>query len=252
MREITSIKEKADALFAKKKYRKALRWYSQIPAEQASDVVLLKMSECYLRTRQIDDCEMYCRKVLETNPDCLAAHILLCKVFMYHKAVDNIEKEVTTILSINEKEAFAYTALGYINYCRHNIPGAIADLQKAISLNPKEYAPYLLLGQAYLLVNHKKKAIELLKTAFRLNPTLDVFLKVGFITVSAYPYWAAVGILLVLLLYLITGVEEVMLISTLWFLLYGILAISARKYKVAAFQFLFMMLNLCTLVWVLG
>jgi len=64
--------------------------------------------------------------------------------------------------------------------------------------------------------------------------------------------WVAVGILFVLLLYLITGVEEVMLISTLWFLLYGILAISARKYKVAAFQFLLMILNLCTLMWVLG
>jgi tetratricopeptide (TPR) repeat protein len=252
MREVTSIKDKADALFEKKKYRKALRWYNQIPAEQAGEEILLKMAECYLRTRQIDDCEMYSRKVLETNPENLAAHILLCKVYMYHKAVDNIEKEVATILSINDNEAFAYTALGYINYCRHNIPGAMADLEKSLVLGPKEYATYLLLGQAYLLINQKKKAIELLKIAFRLNPTLDVFLKVGFITVSAYPYWAAVGILLVLLLYLITGVEEVMLISTFWFLLYGILAISARKYKVAAFQLFLMMLNLCTLMWVLG
>ena len=250
--EMKLINDKADALFEKKKYRKALRWYNQIPAEQASDEILLKMAECYFRTRQIDDCEMYCRKVLETNPDCLAAHVLLCKVFIQYRMFDKIEEEIALILSIDENESFAYTAMGFLKARNYDILGAIANYEKAIALDPNTGLPRFWLGEAYLIINQRKKGIEMLKSSFRINPTFAVFLDVAYSVIIAHSMWVAVGILLVLLLYLVTGVEEVMLISTLWFLLYGILAISARKYKVAAFQFLFMFLNLCTLMWVLG
>ncbi len=87
------------------------------------------------------------------------------------QSVDQAIEMANKAVSIDQKEAVAHWALGYVNlYGRKDPKASIASTEKSIRLHPNYADGYALLASANSFEGHSKYAIRLNKLAMKLNP----------------------------------------------------------------------------------
>jgi TolB-like protein/Flp pilus assembly protein TadD len=94
------------------------------------------------------------------------------------KSIMEAEKAAQSAVAIDDRDAWAHTALGLVDLMSKRYDDAIYRLEKAIDLNPNLANAYGALGQAQALVGEYEAAVTHINKAIRLSPT-DPFA----------PYW---------------------------------------------------------------
>jgi adenylate cyclase len=86
------------------------------------------------------------------------------------KSIEEAEKAAQTAVTIDDRDAWAHTALGLVDLMSKRYDDAIGRFEKAIQLNPNLANAYGALGQALALAGEYEAAITNINKAIRLSP----------------------------------------------------------------------------------
>ena len=128
------------------------------------------------------------RKAIELDPMSPEAFCLLAFTHLMQvqfgwsesraKSIKEAEKAAQGAVAIDDRDAWAHTALGLVDLISKRYDDAVGRLEKAIDLNPNLANAYGALGQALALAGEYEAAVTHINKAIRLSPH-DPFV----------PYW---------------------------------------------------------------
>jgi len=144
--------------------------------------------ECYVRARQeawrwrkdaIDHAIQLLRNGLALVGDNARLYAALGHAFLQYREagidatdapVDEAERCVRKVFSLDPGSAPGFQLRGWIHYCRGNIQDAVRDLNTALSAEPHNADTLLLLTNCYLISGHVPSARPLIERALALDP----------------------------------------------------------------------------------
>jgi tetratricopeptide (TPR) repeat protein len=137
------------------------------------------------RKEDVAEAQRLLRKAIELDPFnaegfCLLAFTHLMQVqFGWSESADQSIQEAAKAaekaISIDDRDAWAHTALGLVDLISRRYDDAIRRLKRAVQLNPSLANAYGALGQALALAGEYAPAVEQINKAIRLSPR-DPFL----------------------------------------------------------------------------
>jgi tetratricopeptide (TPR) repeat protein len=86
------------------------------------------------------------------------------------KSIKEAEKAAQSAVAIDDRDAWAHTALGLVDLISKRYADAVCRLEKAIDLNPNLANAYGALGQALALAGEYEAAVTHINKAIRLSP----------------------------------------------------------------------------------
>jgi adenylate cyclase len=86
------------------------------------------------------------------------------------KSIKEAEKAAQSAVAIDDRDAWAHTALGLVDLISKRYDDAVSRLEKAINLNPNLANAYGALGQALALAGEYEAAVTHINKAIRLSP----------------------------------------------------------------------------------
>ncbi len=120
------------------------------------------------------------RKAIELDPMSPEAFCLLAFTHLMQvqfgwskstaKSIKEAEKTAQTAVAIDNRDAWAHTALGLVDLISKRYDDAVCRLEKAIDLNPNMANAYGALGQALALAGEYEAAVTHINKAIRLSP----------------------------------------------------------------------------------
>jgi TolB-like protein/Tfp pilus assembly protein PilF len=120
------------------------------------------------------------RKAIELDPMSSEAFCLLAFTHLMQvqfgwskpaaKSIKEAEKTAQSAVAIDDRDAWAHTALGLVDLISKRYDDAICRLEKAIDLNPNLANAYGALGQALALAGEYEAAVTHINKAIRLSP----------------------------------------------------------------------------------
>jgi non-specific serine/threonine protein kinase len=144
--------------------------------------------ECYVRARQeawrwrqdaIDHAIQLLRNGLALVGDNARLYAALGHAFLQYREagidatdapVDEAERCVTKVFSLEPASAPGFQLRGWIHYCRGNIQAAVRDLNMALSVEPNNADTLLLLTNCYLISGQVPSARPLIERTRALDP----------------------------------------------------------------------------------
>jgi adenylate cyclase len=161
---------------------------------QRRDVRSLDAWDCIMRAafhhsryrrEDVAEAQLLLQKAIELDPFnaegfCLLAFTHLMQVqFGWSESADQSVQEATKAaekaIAIDDRDAWAHTALGLVDLISRRYDDAIRRLKRAVQLNPSLANAYGALGQALALAGEYALAVEQINKAIRLSPR-DPFL----------------------------------------------------------------------------
>jgi adenylate cyclase len=137
------------------------------------------------RKEDVAEAQRLLQKAIELDPFnaegfCLLAFTHLMQVqFGWSESADQSVQEATkaaeNAIAIDDRDAWAHTALGLVDLISRRYDDAIRRLKKAVILNPSLANAYGALGQVLALAGEYAPAVEQINKAIRLSPR-DPFL----------------------------------------------------------------------------
>jgi len=120
------------------------------------------------------------RKAIELDPMSPEAFCLLAFTHLMQvqfgwsestaKSIKEAEKAAQSAVAIDDRDAWAHTALGLVDLISKRYDDAVCRLEKAIDLNPNLANAYGALGQALALAGEYEAAVTHINKAIRLSP----------------------------------------------------------------------------------
>jgi TolB-like protein/Tfp pilus assembly protein PilF len=120
------------------------------------------------------------RKAIELDPMSSEAFCLLAFTHLMQvqfgwsestaKSIKEAEKTAQSAVAIDDRDAWAHTALGLVDLISKRYDDAVFRLEKAIDLNPNLANAYGALGQALALAGEYEAAVTHINKAIRLSP----------------------------------------------------------------------------------
>jgi len=120
------------------------------------------------------------RKAIELDPMSSEAFCLLAFTHLMQvqfgwskpaaKSIKEAEKTAQSAVAIDDRDAWAHTALGLVDLISKRYDAAVSRLEKAIDLNPNLANAYGALGQALALAGEYEAAVTHINKAIRLSP----------------------------------------------------------------------------------
>jgi TolB-like protein/Flp pilus assembly protein TadD len=145
------------------------------------------------RKEDVAEAQRLLQKAIELDPFnaegfCLLAFTHLMQVqFGWSESADNSIQEAAkaaeNAVAIDDRDAWAHTALGLVDLISRRHDDAIRRLKRAVQLNPSLANAYGALGQALTLAGECAEAVEQINKAIRLSPR-DPFLVYWFAHIS--------------------------------------------------------------------
>jgi TolB-like protein/Flp pilus assembly protein TadD len=137
------------------------------------------------RKEDVGEAQRLLRKAIELDPFnaegfCLMAFTHLMQVQFgwsesADKSIQEAAKAAENAVAIDDRDAWAHTALGMVDLISRRHDDAIRRLKRAVQLNPSLANAYGALGQALTLTGECAEAVEQINKAIRLSPR-DPFL----------------------------------------------------------------------------
>ena len=137
------------------------------------------------RKEDVAEAQRLLRKAIEIDPFnaegfCLLAFTHLMQVQFgwsesADKSIQEAAKAAENAVAIDDRDAWAHTALGLVDLISRRHDDAIRRLKRAVQLNPSLANAYGALGQALTLAGECAEAVEQINKAIRLSPR-DPFL----------------------------------------------------------------------------
>jgi tetratricopeptide (TPR) repeat protein len=145
------------------------------------------------RKEDVAEAQRLLRKAIELDPFnaegfCLLAFTHLMQVQFgwsesADKSIQEAAKAAENAVAIDDRDAWAHTAMGLVDLISRRYDDAIRRLKRAVQLNPSLANAYGALGQALTLAGECAEAVEQINKAIRLSPR-DPFLVYWFAHLS--------------------------------------------------------------------
>lgn len=126
------------------------------------------------------EAQRFLRKAIELDPMSPEAFCLLSFTHLMQvqfgwsestaKSIKEAEKMAQSAVAIDDRDAWAHTALGLVDLISKRYDDAVCRLEKAIDLNPNLANAYGALGQALALAGEYEAAVTHINKAIRLSP----------------------------------------------------------------------------------
>lgn len=130
--------------------------------------------------KDAEEAQRFLRKAIHLDPLSPEAYCLLAFTHLMEvqfgwseskaKSIKEAEKAAQSAVTIDDRDAWAHTALGLVDLISKRHDDAISRLEKAIDLNPNMANAYGALGQALALAGEYEKAVTHINKAIRLSP----------------------------------------------------------------------------------
>jgi TolB-like protein/Tfp pilus assembly protein PilF len=162
---------------------------AEMKRAQRKDVRNLDVWDCIMRAsshhgrytkKDTTEAQRLLHKAIELDPmspeaSCLLAFTHLMQVqFGWSestaKSIKEAEKAAQSAVAIDDRDAWAHTALGLVDLISKRYDDATGRLEKAIDLNPNLANAYGALGQAQALAGEYEAAVTHINKAIRLSP----------------------------------------------------------------------------------
>jgi len=162
--------------------------------------VLLQAGSVLLLAGQFDTAKLQAEKVLEVEPQNVAAQILKANALAGLKDFETALEEVEAAVRLDPTRGASYTALGGVRQARGEMADAEAAYRRAIELAPKSAAAHLALANFLWTRNLATDAESAFQEAQRLEPSnplanrgLATFYLASDRTADAEPYLKALA-----------------------------------------------------------
>jgi tetratricopeptide (TPR) repeat protein len=162
-------------LFRENKPKDSLDVYTQaakIKPPSADDLKIVALD--YVLLGDYPDASRYLEMAAQMEPNNVAAHYHLGRVFYQQNRFDQAMAEFQKVLQLDPQNAKAENNLGLTLEAKNDVPGAIESYRKAVSLDRASEShsehPYINLASLLLQTNKTEDAVPLLTVAAQLNP----------------------------------------------------------------------------------
>ena len=172
----------AVAYYKAGQFRDASREFFALSKSQPDNMnVLTLLADCKLRTGENKKVIELLSPLESTHGDDSALTYLLGTALIRDNQIERGQKVIDRILRDGDS-AQARLLMGNVKLAMHNIPGALADLHRAVEINPKLPSANALYAQALLQSGSPERAIESFKRELEVNPNdFDSNLYLGFL-----------------------------------------------------------------------
>ncbi len=130
----------------------------------------LQLAEAYLQLREGDRAFRELARTVELQPENYRAQLELTNLLIVNHEFQTARQQLDVLLQKHPNDPVVHTTESSLLAAQGNIPGAIAEMQKAVALSPDRWEAYLSLALLQSSNNQSEAAESNFKKVIDLNP----------------------------------------------------------------------------------